>query len=130
MRFAIILSIVAFFMLLGSADALCFGRWGWLSGTCSTECNLRGHNGGDFKDGQCCCGPSKRSDVESQLGGKILLDQEDKVHIQQGNSVSHLSCSACNIKGLGAGPFCCEVSCKTVGKNSGHCSNNVCYCGN
>jgi len=128
MRFAIILSIVAFFMMLGSTEALCFNRWGWLSGTCGAECSARGHNGGTYKNGQCCCGPSKRSDLESKIGGKILVDEEDKVHIQQGHSVSRASCTFCDVWKLHAAGACCELSCKSVGKNSGYCQKGTCYC--
>ncbi|KAL4400558.1 hypothetical protein ACI68E_003477 [Malassezia pachydermatis] len=140
MRFAIVLSLLVCLISFVSAQSLCFPRPSFLSGTCSTECGLRGHSGGSFSNGQCCCSGAKKRSVEISpeenlrsaeefFGGKLLVAQDNTLQVNKGHAVSRISCNLCNIGSLNGGGLCCEASCKSVGKNSGSCKNGVCVCG-
>lgn len=134
MKSTTVFTLCGFLVSLVSAQELCMSRPG-LSAVCGAECNLRGHNSGEWADGQCCCDKGMKRDVMDKeaamkaiFNGTVFLgDDEKSVHIEQGNTVSRLSCSACNL--AGAGPLCCELSCKSAGRNSGNCQDNVCVCG-
>ncbi|WFD28653.1 hypothetical protein MNAN1_003666 [Malassezia nana] len=136
MRFALVLSLLALLVSFVSAQSLCFQRPSFLGSTCSPECNLRGHPGGNFNDGQCCCNDvSKRSlednrrSAEEFFGGSLRVAEDKTLEVQKPGGVSRISCSLCNIGPLDGGDACCEASCKSISlQNSGHCDNNVCVC--
>ena len=110
------------------AQTLCISRPDSMSFTCGSECKLRGHPDGTQSDGKCCCADASKREVVPEPEFTVLKD--NTLIGYNNHTISRISCSFCEIGPLHASGACCEMSCKSAGKNSGHCSDNVCYCDN